>query len=148
MVWQIILKDSPIILVFYSQNFSPLFFQTSPLFFHYQHNAASQKLVAMTCAFTFNPNYCISLHTAVCKVLQSSLCLFKVGISGYGNLRTMSTDKWATSKSTQLSTKVWVKLLLMRFCQCCVSYLDKADNFTYYSKSDAHHSHNNFQLVR
>jgi len=26
----------------------------------------------------------------------------------------MSTDKWATSKSTQLSTKVWVKLLLLR----------------------------------
>jgi len=38
---------------------------------------------------------------------------FKVGISGYGNLRTMSTDKWATSKSTQLSTKIWVKLLLL-----------------------------------
>ena len=37
----------------------------------------------------------------------------KVGISGYANLRTMSTDKWATSKSTQLSTKVWVKLLLL-----------------------------------
>jgi len=30
---------------------------------------------------------------------------FKVGISGYGNLRTMSMDKWAISKSTQLSTK-------------------------------------------
>jgi len=29
----------------------------------------------------------------------------KVGIFGYTNLRTMSTDKWATSKSTQLSTK-------------------------------------------
>ena len=29
------------------------------------------------------------------------------------NLQTMSTDKWATSKSTQLSTKVWVKLLLL-----------------------------------
>ena len=38
---------------------------------------------------------------------------FKVGISGYANLRTMSMDKWATSKSTQLSTKVWVKLLLL-----------------------------------
>jgi len=37
----------------------------------------------------------------------------KVGISGYGNLQTMSTDKWATSKSTQLSTKIWVKLLLL-----------------------------------
>jgi len=60
----------------------------------------------------------------------------------------MSTDKWATSKSTQLSTKVWVKLLLMRFRRCHVSYLNKADNFTYYSKSDTHHSHNNFQLVR
>jgi len=23
----------------------------------------------------------------------------------------MSTDKWATSKSTQLSTKIWIKLL-------------------------------------
>ena len=37
----------------------------------------------------------------------------KVGISGYGNFRTMSTDKWATSKSIQLSTKIWVKLLLL-----------------------------------
>jgi len=25
----------------------------------------------------------------------------------------MNTDKWATSKSTQLSTKNWVKLLLL-----------------------------------
>ena len=25
----------------------------------------------------------------------------------------MNTDKWATSKSTQLSTKIWVKLLLL-----------------------------------
>ena len=39
--------------------------------------------------------------------------LIKVGISGYGNLRTVSMDKWATSKSTQLSTKIWVKLLLL-----------------------------------
>ena len=30
----------------------------------------------------------------------------KVGISGYGNLRTISTDEWATSKSIQLSTEV------------------------------------------
>jgi len=37
----------------------------------------------------------------------------KVGISGYGNLQTMSTDEWATSKCTQLSTKIWVKLLLL-----------------------------------
>jgi len=37
----------------------------------------------------------------------------KVGTSGYGNLQTMNTDKWATSKSTQLSTKIWVKLLLL-----------------------------------
>jgi len=40
---------------------------------------------------------------------------FKVGISGYGNLRNMSTYTWATSKSTQLSINVWVKLFLMRF---------------------------------
>ena len=38
---------------------------------------------------------------------------FKVRISGYDNLQTMSTDIWATSKSTQLSTKIWVKLLLL-----------------------------------
>ena len=31
----------------------------------------------------------------------------------YANLRTMSMDKRTTSKSTQLSTKVWVKLLLL-----------------------------------
>ena len=41
------------------------------------------------------------------------MVLSPVGISGYVNLQTMSTDKWATSKSTQLSTKVWVKLLLL-----------------------------------
>jgi len=37
----------------------------------------------------------------------------KVGTSGYGNLQTMNADKWATSKSTQLSTKIRVKLLLL-----------------------------------
>ena len=36
----------------------------------------------------------------------------KVGISGYGNLQTMSMNKWAP-RSTQLSTNVWVKLLLL-----------------------------------
>ena len=43
--WQIIPKDSPIILLFYSQIFSllfsqtsPLFFQTSLLFLHYSQN--------------------------------------------------------------------------------------------------------------
>jgi len=54
-------------------------------------------------------------------VLTDNLHFFKVGISGYANLRTMGTDnlriigtdKWATSKSTQLSTEVWVKLLLL-----------------------------------
>ena len=39
------------------------------------------------------------------------------------------------------TTFIWVKLLLIQCCQCCVSYLKKADNFTYYSKSDAHYSH-------
>ena len=42
-----------------------------------------------------------------CKVLHVH---FKVRILGYGNLQTMSMDKRATSKSTQLSTKVLVKL--------------------------------------
>jgi len=37
----------------------------------------------------------------------------KVGISRYANLQIMSTDKWATSKSIQLSTNVWFKLLLL-----------------------------------
>jgi len=41
------------------------------------------------------------------------MAFFKVGISGYANLQTMCMDKWATSKSTQLSTKVWVKPLLL-----------------------------------
>ena len=49
-------------------------------------------------------NVCITCHEAFS---------FKVGTSGYGNLQTMNTDKWATSKSTQLSTKIWVKLLLL-----------------------------------
>ena len=30
----------------------------------------------------------------------------------------MNTDKWATSKSTQLSTKIWVKLLLLHAWKC------------------------------
>ena len=42
-------------------------------------------------------------------LVEKILCLsytlpLKEGISRYGNLRTMSRDKWATSKSTQLST--------------------------------------------
>jgi len=57
------------------------------------------------------------------------------------DLQTMSMDKQATSKSTQLSTKVRVKLLLTQFRQCHVSYLNKADKFTYYSTSDAHYFH-------
>ena len=40
-------------------------------------------------------------------------CTVKVGTSGYGNIQTMNTDKWATSKSTRLSTKIWVKLFLL-----------------------------------
>jgi len=39
--------------------------------------------------------------------------MVKIRGRGYGNLRTMSMDKWVTSKSTQFSTKVWVKLLLL-----------------------------------
>jgi len=42
-----------------------------------------------------------------------ALAQIKVGTSGYGNLQTMNMDKWATSRSTQLSTKIWVKLLLL-----------------------------------
>jgi len=37
----------------------------------------------------------------------------KVGDLGYGSLQSMSTDKWTTSKSTQFSTKVWIKRLLL-----------------------------------
>ena len=37
----------------------------------------------------------------------------KVGISRYANLRIMSTDKWTTSESIQLSTNIWFKLLLL-----------------------------------
>jgi len=37
----------------------------------------------------------------------------KVGDLGYGSLQNMSMDKRATSKSTQFSTKVWVKRLLL-----------------------------------
>ena len=44
---------------------------------------------------------------------NSGISFIKVGTSGYGNLQTMNMDKWATSKSTQLSTKIWVKLLLL-----------------------------------
>ena len=40
--------------------------------------------------------------------------IVQVGISEYGNLQTMSMDKWAISKSTQLSTKnIRVKLLVL-----------------------------------
>ena len=104
-----------------------------------------QKLIAMSRAFKFNLVF-LCIH-AVCNALPSSLCPFKVG---YGNLQTMSMDKWAASKSTQLSTKLQslhnfqqnsVKLLLTRFHQCCVAYLNKADNLTYYSKSDAQYFH-------
>ena len=49
--WQIIPKDSPIILFFYSQIFSLLFSQTSPLFLNYSQLMTS----ARPCAFKFNP---------------------------------------------------------------------------------------------
>jgi len=39
--------------------------------------------------------------------------LLQIAENGFCNLQTMCTDKWATSKSTQLSTNVWVKLLLL-----------------------------------
>ena len=48
----------------------------------------------------------------ILKIPGHTMYAFKVGISGYGNLRTMSTDKWTTSKS-QCSTKICVKLLLL-----------------------------------
>ena len=53
------------------------------------------------------------MYVQVQKEVARFIHKFKVGISGYAKLRTMSTDKWATSKSTQLSTKVWIKLLLL-----------------------------------
>ena len=49
--WQIIPKDSPIILFFYSQIFSLLFSQTIPLFLNYSQLMTS----ARPCAFKFNP---------------------------------------------------------------------------------------------
>jgi len=36
-----------------------------------------------------------------------------MGVAIKVGLQTMSTDKWATSRSIQLSTKVWVKLLFL-----------------------------------
>ena len=70
-------------------------------------------------------------YNAMCKALQSSLCPFKAGISGYSNLRTMSTGSYmgnfrAYNKSLG-QTAPYVILLM---------HLNKADNFTYYSKSD------------
>ena len=59
--------------------------------------------------------FCFHSHQNLTLVLCHRIeteCI-KVGISGYGNLQTMSIDKWVTSKSTQLSTKTWVKLLLL-----------------------------------
>ena len=37
------------------------------------------------------------LHAQADVNVQDEVCSLKVGISGYANLRTMSTDKWATS---------------------------------------------------
>ena len=73
----------------------------------------------------------------MCKALQSSSCSFKVG---HGNLQTMSTDKWATSKvyttfNKRSNCSLYTILLMPYF----LTY--KADNFTYYLKSDAHYSH-------
>jgi len=92
--WQIILKDSPIILFFYVfPDFQPIIL---PLFSNSTMHP-QQKLIAMTCAFKCNPKTTVFLCIhAACKALQSSSCPFKVGILGYGNLQTMSMDKWAT----------------------------------------------------
>jgi len=92
MAWQIILKDSPIILVYSSipkfsahYSFKPAHYSSIIL---KQHHAAQQKLFAMTYAFTFNPKTTefLCIH-AVCKALQSSSHPFKVGISGYGKFQ-------------------------------------------------------------
>ena len=53
-----------------------------------------------------------ALKLAAMAIARPLCSRLKVGTSGYGNLQTMNTDKWATSKSTQLSTKM-VKLLLL-----------------------------------
>ena len=87
--WQIIPKDSPIILFFYSQIFSllfsqtsPLFSQTSPLFLHYSQTSI-QKLnchdLCMTLCFKFNPKTTAfgkvnSLHMRMQCRVQKSLC--------------------------------------------------------------------------
>jgi len=52
-----------------------------------------------------------SISDEVLDHCNLELMVLKVGTSGYGNLQTMNTDKWTTSKSAQLSTKIWVKLL-------------------------------------
>jgi len=128
--WQIILNDYSIRLF---PNFQPIILSNQPIIFPLFSNSTFQpqkKLIAMTCAFKL----LLYLFAYMQCALESSSCPFKVGISGYGNLRTMSTDKWATSKFTQLSTKVRVKLFLTWFSQCRVSYFNKAGKFTYYSK--------------
>jgi len=55
--------------IFYPQNFSPLFSPTSPYssIILKQHNAASQKLIAMTC-FYFNPKTIVQ----IIEILTSS----------------------------------------------------------------------------
>ena len=95
--WQIIHKDSPIILFFYSQIFSLLFSQTSPLFSNsyskswlskhsddiYISSQKQQKLIAMTSArpsaFKLTPKTTAfgkvnSLHMRMQCRVQKSLC--------------------------------------------------------------------------
>jgi len=95
-----------------------------------------QKLIAyMTCAFKFNSKTTVFFGIIlVCKALKGS-CPFKEGISGYGNLQTMSTDKWAPSKSTKLNfqQKFGSNCFLSGFNAVFPTLLNKADHFTYYS---------------
>ena len=76
--------------------------------------------ISCVCTYSITNGFADSATPTQYANVTSSLLLFmwesetiKEGISGYGNLQTTSTDKWATSKSTQLSTKIWVKLLLL-----------------------------------
>ena len=73
----------------------------------------SLSLVDSTSPLLTSSISCCLVHSLLALLDHRNTNQLKVRTSGYGNLQTMNTDKWASSKSTQLSTKIWVKLLLL-----------------------------------
>ena len=87
--WQIIPKNSPIILFFYSQIFHLLFSQTSPLFLHYSQTRTFEKTSQYTEDVHVNKNYMIHIKFPLeqWSISISHSCTASLLTIGYNLLR-------------------------------------------------------------